>query len=1097
MEKNQFISDKIKKLMSEGRPQDQAIAIAFSMWERGDHKEDGGYFPEYKYGGDTFEEELPQYQGAGTFLAGAMKVPLYMRTTEQQNAINKAAYEKSQAQSTSYPGISPQNQAMFLQQPQSANEWAQSLKPKVEVAAQQKQPTVGTITPVTKKGAVTPVNPVAQQVQPVTSYLKPVGTTYGTPEEQLQKSSDTALGQLYATEDSPQKDNTQGFQPNERIQFFNPYAGVDIPTAATALGQFVENDNALGIAGSGLKLATGLARNFFGGMGLQRRNNQVMDDYNEAQRNSLNRTEVLQDGGVIDNSMYQFGGSYKSHSPIVDSYTKPGSFAWNTRVALNSLEEDEQEVYNKKPEIPIGYNDTPEAWKLVDNSQEKDKLLPSVSRFGKKEEPLPQVFPQYRHEWEVTPQYQEGGVQQENQMQNIEQQIVEALQKGIQPEQIVQNLVQQGVPEEQVIQMVQAIMQQFQGASQQPQQQEQQFMQDGGSIDNKEKMAKALTGEYMFGMDKNNPMQRPNAEIEDKEFLQHPTGEIQQALGDTHENGGIDVKLEDNTKILSDHLKPKIDFVRKLKKEYNIDVKSSDTYSKILEKYNKKIGLSEVVEEQEELIKKMEKVVTTSKDEEALGLNTQYLSEKLKSLEDRKTPLEKARKSFFDELFKEQEDSKPKEEKDKFQYGGNFNDAVLQLAQKYNIPQEELSAIFKDGGLKLPEYQDGTLTDTSKIPYTDRTRLEDMYANLRGRGYTGSNKIGDMQAWMVKNYPEEVTSYFTKSGQPLTAKHVDLLKSNFKSTFNKAGVSANKASASYTPEEKLKLQKALEEADSNKDVYNNFLLEGFHDNKWDWRMPVVSANTGVNSVGMQGQQPVAPGLPNFYQAPEAVQSPVDVENLTEEERKKRGSMNMLLLPDQSPMLPGSLQAHLKVNRRFDRINPALISPEQALQELNRQTVATKERLNTGAGAERIAGELGLSAATQDNINKIVTDTEKLNSQIISNTDARNATIQATEENAAAQDALSYEQRQLMAKAKTDFDINNYYNTLRENNVRNYAKVNELNLLNQMYPDFQFTGTGVEKTSPNVQLRVPNTLPLKEEVSKKKKKTARNGGRFKS
>lgn len=988
MEKNQFISDKIKKLMSEGRPQDQAIAIAFSMWERGDHREDGGYFSEYKYGGETFEEELPQYQDAGTFLEEARKTPLYMRSIEQQNAITKAAYNKSQTQNKSYPGISPQNQNVFFPQPQSANDWAQSLKPTVKVAAQQKQPTVGTVAPVSKEGVVSPVNPVAQQLSPVTSYLEPAGITYGTPEEQLQKSSNTALGQLYATEEPSQKDNNQGFQPDERIQFFNPYAGVDIPTAATALGQFVENDNALGIAGSGLKLATGLARNFFGGIGLQRRNNQVMDDYYETQRNSLNRPEVLQDGGF----------------------------------------------------------------------------------------------------------FQEGGVQQEEQMQNIEQQILEALQRGVQPEQIVQNLVQQGIPEEQVVQMVQAIAQQLQGASQQ---QEQQFMQDGGSINNKEKMAKALTGEYMFGMDKDNPIQRPNAEIEDKEFLQHPTGEIQQAIGDTHEDGGIDVKLEDNTKILSDHLKPKIDFVRKLKKEYNIDVKSSDTYSKILEKYSKKIGLSEIVEEQEELIEKIEKVVTTSKDEEALGLNTQYLSDKLKTLEDRKAPLEETRKRFFNKLFEEQEDSKPKEKKEEFQNGGNFNNAVAQLAQKYNIPQEELNTIFKEGGLKLPEYQNGTLTDTNNIPYTDRTRLEDMYANLRGRGYNGSNKIGDMQAWMVKNYPEEVTGYFTKSGQPLTAKHVDLLKSNFKSTFNKAGVDANKASASYTPEEKLKLQKALEEADSNKDVYNNFLLEGFHDNKWDWRMPIVPANTGVNSVGMQGQQPVAPGLPNFYQAPDTVQTTAETESLTEEEKKKRGDMNILLLPDQNPMLPASLQAHLKVNRRFDRINPALVSPEQALQELNRQTVATKERLNTGAGAERIAGELGLSAATQDNINKIVTDTEKLNSQIISNTDARNATIQATEENAAAQDALSYEQRQLMAKAKTDFDINNYYNTLRENNIRNYAKVNELNLLNQMYPDFQFTGTGVEKTSPNVVLGVPNALPLKEEVSKKKKKTARNGGRFKS
>lgn len=42
MNKNEWISAKIAKLVGEGKPQQQAIAIAYSMWERGDHKQEGG-----------------------------------------------------------------------------------------------------------------------------------------------------------------------------------------------------------------------------------------------------------------------------------------------------------------------------------------------------------------------------------------------------------------------------------------------------------------------------------------------------------------------------------------------------------------------------------------------------------------------------------------------------------------------------------------------------------------------------------------------------------------------------------------------------------------------------------------------------------------------------------------------------------------------------------------------------------------------------------------------------------------------------------------------------------------------------------------------
>lgn len=74
--------------------------------------------------------------------------------------------------------------------------------------------------------------------------------------------------------------------------------------------------------------------------------------------------------------------------------------------------------------------------------------------------------------------YQQGGEQeasQENQMQQVFQAVAEMLQRGMQPEQVAEQLVQMGVPEEQVGQLIQEVAQQMQGQSPQEEQMEGQY----------------------------------------------------------------------------------------------------------------------------------------------------------------------------------------------------------------------------------------------------------------------------------------------------------------------------------------------------------------------------------------------------------------------------------------------------------------------------------------------------------------------------------------------------------------------------------------------------------------------------------------------
>lgn len=170
--------------------------------------------------------------------------------------------------------------------------------------------------------------------------------------------------------------NPLDIKGSEPFQFFNPYSGFDIPTAASTLGSSIESGDTLGTVASGLKLATGLTRNFFGGMGQERRKNYLEKQYYEKQREGMT--------GAGREQMLEFGGYYQD---------------------------------------------------------------------GGMEEP-------------------QGG--------DIQQQVAQALQQGMSPEEVMQQLVQMGMPEDQAVALIQGIMQQMQPSTPQLKRGGMMYYQKGG-----------------------------------------------------------------------------------------------------------------------------------------------------------------------------------------------------------------------------------------------------------------------------------------------------------------------------------------------------------------------------------------------------------------------------------------------------------------------------------------------------------------------------------------------------------------------------------------------------------------------------------------
>lgn len=96
---------------------------------------------------------------------------------------------------------------------------------------------------------------------------------------------------------NPNKQTTDG-----SFQFFNPYTGTDLQAATFMLGQSIENKDTLGTIGSGLKVATGLGRNFMSGLAFNKKNNQILEAYREKQRKGLT--------GELSPTLYEDGGEH-------------------------------------------------------------------------------------------------------------------------------------------------------------------------------------------------------------------------------------------------------------------------------------------------------------------------------------------------------------------------------------------------------------------------------------------------------------------------------------------------------------------------------------------------------------------------------------------------------------------------------------------------------------------------------------------------------------------------------------------------------------------------------------------------------------------
>jgi hypothetical protein len=918
-------------------------------------------------------------------------------------------------------------------------------------------------------------------------------------------------------------DNPQN--QNYKQQFFDVYGGIDIPTSAYTLGEGIQTGNALEIAGSGLKLLTGLGRNAFAGAGNAKRNEYIQKDAQEKYRDSL----------TPDAQSFQMGGTSNSVAPQMPVK----NILYNVRT--EGIREGNLEGgYYTRVDYENGQKDY-----LTSEGLRNFKNMSNYRQFIEKQGKKPNTKLELAYN---TPSFQMGGEMMPPPQEIDPNQVAEALQQGADPNEVLQMLVQSGMSQEQAVQLIQQIMQQLQG-----QPTEEAVMQDGGKY-------KALTGEYTIEQDRLKE-EDVVAELESREFLKTPTQEITQIDGSTHERGGVKLteeQIPDGSEVISDHLKLTKDQVKSFSEKYDLKLSTKDTYADILHKWNKKSGLDENVKEQEDLIKQIEKQVKLLEEkpeaETTINLNIDLLQKELAELEQEKAPLEEERKAVFNEVFKAQESQKPKEDTDKMQDGGMFNgDMVISYAKKHNINPDramELVNMYKNGGYK--QYQDGSkfftpskwakqkyenqpyiaglttasgeLDDTSgilermtdqsqKLPYLSKrvNLLDGRAANLGsiGKFQPGYDEYVDTTNVEIDNNPYLSAKEKEEYKKIATAQKLSLSnkQGNYDAIYGEETSTRQPFKLPYlTTEDRKKYPNLSYIGDAFDDKGNIKPEFESLDAKTKDLLKSTYKRQGVKAFDIQLGE---------VGKPTTTTDSNNVDNTAENTpfnggNKTQTRMGIMALPDQYAPLPDALQGNLKLEYRPNLVDKQNVTAEPIIAEIRRQEQSAMQAIQNLPDAQRAASIAQVQANTQDQINKVMNQVQGQNLQ--SDIQVGNANAQTLNQ---AQDinnryTLDFEGKILKADALTRNDIRNWMNHNQAVNLANSNAINKLNYYNQLSEYNQITPNGIEMTSSptlnygnmsDVQKARVREQVLADEEKKqlkaqKKTETKKNGGRIK-
>lgn len=605
--------------------------------------------------------------------------------------------------------------------------------------------------------------------------------------------------------------------------------------------------------------------------------------------------------------------------------------------------------------------------------------------------------------------------------------------------------------------------------------------------------ANLATGEYVVekqGIE-------PNAEVEAKEYLQYPNGEVKLAVGPTHEKGGIKLDLPEDTKVLSDTLTLSRKDVKYLENKFELNLNANDSYSKALAKYTKKIGLAKIIDEQKdvfEILKKQQKKPSDSPGTNRV--NIEYLNDKIYNLEQSKKPLEAERSRFFNHVFDLQEANKPKTPMadQHFRYGGVSKDAFMRMCEKHGITEEQGMEMMSD----MPKYDWGGVAgaegDALKKKWNGNEEAYNQFVQTKEAFSTP-----EMKKKLKEEYEKTIENekYYTGKGVGKTKHYNDLkglseddivenlLAQEERNARLKAhgydptqglqwtakGQSTNKHALDFIKDVNAneKTKDALSDLDFSQghkgqasyiaamNLLGNKKQKGYGTNQTGVGDELTDFNGKVSGIDRESTNTTLGQLLNYKAQPkkeEKPEEPVKSQPIGEpdiQELRAKGPGMYAQAQEIIPVPRGQSPEFMGVSRK------GLMSPDQLgitpiVQENANQWQDFVKQTQDLAPSQRAAALANLQASQGANTGNAIVATNIANSQNrmaaeqynLAATDAQNA------ENTAFR--LDYTNRALTGQANTDADLRNYIGALNRKHINNWEHNQDVNYTLAMNPD---------------------------------------------
>lgn len=963
------------------------------------------------------------------------------------------------------------------------------------------------------------------QSEELSKNISDFGKTYGggekIDENQLSENISN-FGKTYGGVEDPEKDKTSKLtlEEQERVKLYNPYSSYDTRAAAHTLGRAIGGqENAATGAVAGLKIGASLLRDTMSGFGSANRESYMQDEYDEKQAKDM---RSFQAGGEIsyeDVMEIRNATGIDFNEDFAQSYfTKmsPDSGATSTNLS------DQVNLGKYKD---VGYFDVTGKQGDTIMLNTTDRNPHNAQTIKQLERELMKLNPDQKLAVNYAPKKQDGGSIEDMNFTNT--QFLREINQPQEPRNFTTTNPPTAGMNPQLPQREEYIRQLLKQYSEGQKTEEDILneitpkMQKGGKLSFAEKM----TGEYEQGLPENKEGQAV-VEVEQGEHILQPDGTTSEVVGNKHSKGGAKLsadQIQDGSIVISDHLKIKKDDTKYFKEKYDIKVSTKDTYATVIDKIKKNIGIEKVTQEQEDVFKKIEKEEKNTKDVTTKNLNLEYLSKKVKELEEEKAAIEPQRLEAMQDVYGRQEASKPQEEQAQEQQGVS-PELLQQLSQESGMPVEQLQEFLKGG--KVKKYQDAGeveleetdedirwhgLPDDHIVPkdlqaFINKFGLSGRYATNNRKGdapHIGQGRIDEITKYLEEN--PHLSRYFTfVKNDSQVGDYYDVTREYIKDT---AGITG------FTSEDWDGDRDIA--ADFSRRPFNNFELKDVYtaeeiDNLPPWvefyKEDFFTINTDEEgktesfrpTQALQDRYARETRDKNFkLKSVESVADPNKMltqkeadritarreervlqedDKKTKKEKPDRTERNFPLFPDQGVLPPSSPQLPLKSQIRLGRADSVNVSPEAALVESARQRQAAMGALDTLPPAQKAAMLAMLTAQEGVQSNQAINQTAIANAQQDAQTQQFNIGQADREGALEAQNALSYEDRTFRTQAAYRENLNQYYDFLRKVNAQNFQDVRNQNTVNTIFEGYQIQPDGTLKYVGDTDATVKGSAP---------------------